>query len=145
MQHKGTIFGAALSFGAFIGGLFLSPAVANWYIETFPVTSNNLAKLLENGEVLKFNENRKQIKQEIVFDGIDLSGEDLIGANLNSIIILNSNLSNANLQNSVLENSQISGDLSEIDLRNATLLNADLSGADLSAGNLSGANLLLLT
>jgi uncharacterized protein YjbI with pentapeptide repeats len=136
MRRK--LFEFGLAFGTFIAGLFLSPYVNNWYNETFNVTPSSLAKLLESGDVSKFNEERKKVKEQIVFDRIDLSG-NLEGANLNSIIILHSNLSNANLQNSELENAQISGDLSRIDLRNAILMNADLTGANFIDANLTGA------
>jgi uncharacterized protein YjbI with pentapeptide repeats len=122
-----------------IFGLIAGPIIGYLLIESITINPSDLVKDLENGDVSKFNEERKQLKQQIVFDGIDLSGKDLREANLNSIIILHSNLSNTNLQYSELENAQISGDLSEIDLRNASLRNADLSDAFLFNANLSGA------
>ncbi|HEX6282371.1 MAG TPA: pentapeptide repeat-containing protein [Nitrososphaera sp.] len=114
-----------------IFGLILGPIIGYLIIESITITPSDLVRDLENGDISKFNEERKQLKQQIVFDGMDLSDKDLEGANLDSVIILHSNLSNTNLQNSDLENAQISGDLSRIDLRNANLLNADLRGANL--------------
>jgi hypothetical protein len=60
------LFETGLAIGTFIAGLFLSPYFENWYFENFTVTFNSLAKLLENGDVLKFNENRKQIKTDCI-------------------------------------------------------------------------------
>jgi uncharacterized protein YjbI with pentapeptide repeats len=132
-------------------GLIVGPIIGFLIIESITITPSDLVRDLETGDVSGFNRDRKQLKQQIVFDGIDPSCKDVTKANLNSVVILHSNLSNTNLQNSELQNAQISGDLSEIDLRNAILINADLSGAglidaDLSDtefldANLSGANL----
>jgi uncharacterized protein YjbI with pentapeptide repeats len=127
-------------------GFIAGPIIGYLLIESITITPTDLVRDLENGQVSKFNEDRKQIKQQIVFDGIDLSGKNLTKANLNSLVILHSNLSNTNLQNSSLENVQISGDLSEIDLTDAILANADLTdaylpNADLTDAIFHGANL----
>src|SRR5919108_4245862 len=106
-----------------IFGLIAGPIIGYYIIDYITITPSDLVQSLENGDVGKFNDERKQIKEQIVLDRIDLSGKDLQGANLNSLVIQHSNLSKTNLQNSKLEDAQISGDLSYIDLSNANLLN----------------------
>ena len=83
-------------------------------------------------QVSEFNELRKQFKQPIIFENVDLSNKTLTKINLDSVIILHSNFSNADSERSTLDNVQISGDLSGINLRNASLYNADLTGSNLS-------------
>jgi uncharacterized protein YjbI with pentapeptide repeats len=117
-------------------GLIAGPIVGAMLVDYISITPNRLVKHLENGEVSQFNNERKQLKQHIVFEGIDLSNKDLNGVNLQSLIILHSNLTNTNLENSILDDVQISGDLSDINLRNTSLFNADLTDADLSNADL---------
>src|SRR5215211_6624595 len=124
-----------------IFGLIAGPIIGYLIVESIIITPSDLVRDLEKGDISMFNDHRKQIKQQIAFDGIDLSGKNLEKANLNSVIIEHSNLSNTNLQYSELENVQISGDLSEIDLRHAGLFNADLADAYLLGADLIGANL----
>jgi uncharacterized protein YjbI with pentapeptide repeats len=106
-------------------GLNAAPIVGVILNDSIDVTPNRLAILLENGNISEFNNERKHIKQHIVFDGIDLSNKDLNGVDLRSLVMLHSNLSNTNLENSSLTDVQISGDLSNTNLRNANLSNID--------------------
>jgi uncharacterized protein YjbI with pentapeptide repeats len=104
-------------------GLIAGPIVGAMLVDHVSITPNRLVKLLENGDVSEFNNERKQIKQQIAFERIDLSNKVLNGADLQSLIILHSHLSNTNLFNSLLANVQISGDLSNINLEYANLSN----------------------
>jgi uncharacterized protein YjbI with pentapeptide repeats len=141
-------------------GLIAGPIVAVMLNDYISVTPKRLAGLLEddkvsvlerglnitkdskaNAKVTEFNELRKQYRQPITLENLDLSNKSLNGVNLESVIILNSNLSSANLENSNLENSRISGDMSDINLRNASLSNVDLASAHLSNADLSRADL----
>ena len=83
-------------------------------------------------QVSEFNELRKQFKQPIIFENLDLTNKTLTKIKLDSVITLHSNFSNSDLERSTLDNVQISGDLSGINLRNASLYNADLTGPNLS-------------
>src|ERR671919_491155 len=96
--------------------------------QVFNVTKDSKSK----AKVLEFNELRKNYKQPITLENVDLSNKTLTGVNLGSIIILHSNLSGANLERSILDDAQISGDLSDIKLRSASMYNADLMGSNLS-------------
>jgi uncharacterized protein YjbI with pentapeptide repeats len=118
-------------------GLIAGPIVGAMLVDYISITPSRLVKHLENGEVSQFNNERKQLKQHIVFEGIDLSNKDLNGVNLQSLIILHSNLTNTNLENSILDNVQICSDLSDINLRNASLFNADLTDSNLSNADLT--------
>ena len=73
-------------------GLIAGPIVGTMLVDYISITPHRLVKHLENGEVSQFNDERKQLKQHIVFEEIDLSNKDLNGVNLHSIIILHSNL-----------------------------------------------------
>ena len=132
-------------------GVIASPIVGIVVTDYISITPKGLAGLLEDdkvsvyelalnitkdskskAKVSEFNELRKQFKQPITFENLDLSNKTLTRVNLDSVIMLHSNLSSANLEKSVLDNVQISGDLSGINLRNASLYNADLRNSNLS-------------
>src|SRR5918996_2013139 len=136
-------------------GLIAGPIVGVMLNDYISITPKRLAGLLEDdkvsvleqvlsitkdskskAKVSEFNELRKQFKQPITLENIDLSNKTLTGVNLDSIIILHSNLSNANLKNSILDNVQISGDLTSVNLRNASLHNADIIDSNLSNADL---------
>jgi hypothetical protein len=74
--------------------LIAGPVIASMLEDHINITPNRLVKLLENGEVSKFNDDRKKVKQQIVFEGIDVSNRNLSGVNLKSLTILHSNLFN---------------------------------------------------
>jgi uncharacterized protein YjbI with pentapeptide repeats len=132
---------AAVTAATVIVGVIAPPVIGTTLNDSVSVTPSRLASLLENGNISEFNNERKQIKQQIVFEGIDLSNKDLNGVNLESLVMLHSNLFNTNLENSSLKDVQISGNLSNINLRNAEILNADLRESDLSDVNLTNASL----
>jgi hypothetical protein len=103
MRLKDFLINVVTPIGTLLIGLFAAPYVNSWWNDYTIATPDALAKVLERGEVKKFNDIRKKFKEQIVFDQIDLSGKkDLREANLNSIILEHANLSNANLRNSQL-------------------------------------------
>jgi uncharacterized protein YjbI with pentapeptide repeats len=126
-------------------GIILSPFAAFMLNEYINITPRMLSGILEDDKVsvldrvlnitegaeskanvLEFNDIRKEFKQPIRIEGLDLSNKTLTGVNLDSVVFLNSNLSGANLQESELNSVQISGDLSSINLSNASHFRADL-------------------
>jgi hypothetical protein len=103
-------------------GVIASPIVGIVVTDYISITPKRLAGLLEDdkvsvlegalnitkdskskAQVSEFNELRKQFKQPITFENLDLSNKNLTGINLDSVIILHSNFSNANLERSTLE------------------------------------------
>ena len=136
-----TIITAAGTAVTMIVGLFPAPIVGVTLNDSSSITPTKLANLLENGNISEFNNERKQFKQQIVFESIDLSNKDLYGMDLQSLVMLHSNLSNTNLENSLLTDVRFSGDLSDINLRNANLSNADVRDSDLGNANLTNADL----
>jgi uncharacterized protein YjbI with pentapeptide repeats len=103
-----------------IVGLIAGPIVGAILIDYVSITPKRLAGLLEHDEVSvteqvlnitessksktqvsEFNELRKQFKQQVRLENLDLSNRTLSGANLDSLIITDSNLSNTNLENSI--------------------------------------------
>jgi uncharacterized protein YjbI with pentapeptide repeats len=138
-------------------GLIAGPIVGVTLNDYINITPKRLAGLLEDdkvsvleqvllnitkdskakAKVLEFNELRKQFKQPITLESLDLSNKTLTGVNLDSVIILHSNLSNINLGGSSLRNA----DLSNADLSNANLTHADLFTAKLAGALLPNANL----
>ena len=132
-------------------GVIASPIVGIVVTDYISITPKRLPELLEDdkvsvleralnitkdskskAQVSEFNELRKQFKQQIIFENLDLSNKTLTKIKLDSVIPLHSNFSNSDLERSTLDNVQISGDLSGINLRNASLYNADLTGPNLS-------------
>lgn len=120
-------------------GIILSPFAAFLLDEYVKITPKMLSEILEDDKVsvldrvlnitegakskanvLEFNDIRKEFKQPIRLEGLDLSNKTLAGVNLDSVVFLNSNLSRANMQKSQLNGVQIYGDLSSINLSNAT-------------------------
>ena len=97
-----TIIVAAVAAVTTIVSLIAAPIVGIMLNDSISITPTKLASLLENGNISEFNDERKQIKQQIVFESIDLSNKDLNGVDLQSLIMLHSNLSNTNLENSSL-------------------------------------------
>jgi uncharacterized protein YjbI with pentapeptide repeats len=91
------VIAAAVSGVTAIVGLIAAPIVGVTLNDSISVTPSRLASLLENSNISEFNNERKQLKQQIVFESIDLSNKDLSGVDLQSLIILHSNLSNTNL------------------------------------------------
>jgi uncharacterized protein YjbI with pentapeptide repeats len=90
-----TIIIAAVTAVTTTVGLIAAPIVGVTLNDSVSsITPAKLASLLENGNISEFNNERNQIKQEIVFESIDLSNKDLNGVNLESLILLHSNLSN---------------------------------------------------
>jgi hypothetical protein len=60
-----------------IVGLITAPIVGFTLNDSSSITPTKLANLLENGNISEFNNEREQIKQQIVFESIDLSNKDL--------------------------------------------------------------------
>lgn len=131
-RHKMAIIFTAI-------GIILSPFAAFLLDEYVKITPKMLSEILEDDKVsvldrvlnitegakskanvLEFNDIRKEFKQPIRLEGLDLSNKTLAGVNLDSVVFLNSNLSRANMQKSQLNGVQIYGDLSSINLSNAT-------------------------
>ena len=99
------------------------------------VVTDELLKLLSEGEVQQFNEivTKSDFSRAYLnFSRANLSRADLSSANLSSANLFDANLSSANLS---------SANLFDANLSSANLIRANLSGADLSSANLSRANL----
>jgi len=77
-----TIIIAAVTAVTTTVGLIAAPIVGVTLNDSVSsITPAKLASLLENGNISEFNNERNQIKQEIVFESIDLSNKDLNGVN----------------------------------------------------------------
>jgi hypothetical protein len=60
-------------------GLIAGPIVGVMLIDYISITPNRLIRHLEAGDVSTFNDDRRQVKRQIVFEGINLSNENLTG------------------------------------------------------------------
>src|SRR3954466_13455101 len=93
------------------------------------------------------NGGRIDALQELVKDGVSLTGVDLAGAFLQGVrldkgTLIRSNFHNADLRGSSLVSADLSdSDLTGANFRNATLTSAVLKDADLTDADLSGSNL----
>ena len=95
-----------------------------------------------NGKVLfsAGGESLRDVVQQAVMRGADLSGADLRSANLRGADLSSADLRSADLSSADLRGAYLSGaDLSSAYLRGAYLSGADLSGADLRSANLGSA------
>ena len=91
-------------------GVIASPIVGIVFTDYISITPKRLGELLEDdkvsvlegalnitkdskskAQVSEFNELRKQFKQPIIFENLDLSNKTLTKINLDSVIILHSN------------------------------------------------------
>jgi tetratricopeptide (TPR) repeat protein len=126
---------------------------------------NRLLKLLQDEQVVEFNNIRKNNDIQLRFSksdlcgknltGVDLHGADLSGSNLSGAILNYANMQGANLEAANLTQADIRGsklyranlahaNLSKADLRGSDLkgmidfAGADLSGADMRAVDLDG-------
>jgi hypothetical protein len=77
MRLKDFLINVVTPIGTLLIGLFAAPYVNSWWNDFNIATPDALAKVLEGGDVIKFNDTRKKFKEQIVFDQIDLSGKDL--------------------------------------------------------------------
>lgn len=70
MRLEDFLINVVTPIGTLLIGLFAAPYVNNWWNDATCATPNCLAKLLEDGNVLTFNDTRKKFKEQIEFDGL---------------------------------------------------------------------------
>lgn len=92
----------------------------------------NMLKLLQNGDVSKFNNLRS--------DRVNLSGTDLHGAMLSKVDLDEAQLIGSSLESADLSQANLRGaDLSQANLNGAKLIQADLVNTDFTDANVQGA------
>jgi hypothetical protein len=72
MRLKDFLINVVTPIGTLLIGLFAAPYVNTWWNDFKIATPDALGKVLEGGDVSKFNEERKKFRQQIVFDPIVL-------------------------------------------------------------------------
>ena len=132
--------GRIVAFSQLIGSHQFIATDTGVYKKTSPVKGHLLLSLIQmKMDSASFN----KIKQQVSFEGADLSKANLSGFDLEGINLKEANLAGASLKGTNLSNSDLFGsNLSEANLENASFNYSTLKRANLTQANLSKASMI---